>query len=361
MRFGFSLGLHIRNEDRNASLVKKEILSRIWWAVFSLDRTLSALTGRPSVGAQIYCSTPLPLPVAASEITEAAIAAKFGQKPRWIGVAVTSPSETNSPSLYNTGPPQENASASSEPPNAGTFLAATVALGMVSNTVLTRLYSPNLVTKSWKDVQHSISQLLEDLEAWLNSLHSGLDPFKDNGSDHTMQHERNLLKTYYFSTKILICRPCLCRLDRRIRSQTQSSDNFNHEIAAQCVVAAKSVAACLPDDMAVWRKAIYKILPWWSAVHYLMQSMAILLLETCYEAEGMTIMPTVKKLVRWLRELKSTNRTAERAYSVTVGLLKKMALRKFKDPKTADVSPGLRAEAINLTKICLLTLPTGLL
>ncbi|KAK7188591.1 fungal specific transcription factor domain-containing protein [Paraphaeosphaeria sporulosa] len=350
IRFGFSLGLHIRNEDRTATAVKKELLSRIWWAVYSLDRTLSAVTGRPSVGADVHSSTTLPLPISANDIDEAIIQAKFGTRPKWGSATAGSPSDAGSSRAPSATPLGGNPSGTdardtlNDEANAGTFLIAVVKLGMVSNNVLNQLYSPNLVTKSWKDIQGYISQLADDLDAWLYSLPAGLDPFKDHGRGQTMQQERNILKTYYYSTKILICRPCLCRLDRRIRSQTQSSVNFNHQTAAQCVAAAKSIAACLPDDMAVWGKEIYKIFPWWSAVHYLMQSIAILLLEACYEAESSAVLPAVKKLVRWLRELSSTNRTAERAYSITVDLLKKLASRTFQDPRTTQEIKQLLSE-----------------
>jgi hypothetical protein len=357
IRFGFSLGLHIRNEDRTATAVKKEILSRIWWAVYSLDRTLSAITGRPSVGAELHSSTTLPLPIAANDIEEAFIQAKFGQTPKW--GSATAPSHSPAGSSRTGSIVSENnhnapdVSSLSNEANAGTFLIAIVKLGMVSNNVLNQLYSPNLVSKSWKDVQGYIARLATDLDAWLFSLPTDLNPLDDNARGQTMQQERNLLKTYYYSTKILICRPCLCRLDRRIQSQTQSSANFNHQTAAQCVSAAKSIAACLPDDMAVWSKEIYRIFPWWATVHYLMQSIAILLLEACYEAEGINVLPAVKKLVRWLRELSSTNRTAERAYAITVDLLKKMASRNFKDPETVKVSHyGQRPFWTRYTFIC---------
>ncbi|KAL1591339.1 hypothetical protein SLS60_012083 [Paraconiothyrium brasiliense] len=346
---------HLTEADwsEDATTVKKEILSRIWWAVHSLDRILSAVTGRPSVGAEIHSSTPLPLPISANDIDEATIEAKFGRRAQ--GGSGTAPSDAESSRSANPMPPATASKAphapdapiASDVANAGTFLTAIIKLGMVSDNVLTQLYSPNLVTKSWKEAQEDIARLLEDLDVWLASLPRGLDPFKDNGRDHTMQQERNILKTYYLSTKILICRPCLCRLDRRIPSQSQSSANFNHRVASQCVAAAKSIAACLPDDMAVWGKAIYKIFPWWSAVHYLMQSIAILLLEACYEAEGINVLPAVKKLVRWLRELSSSNRTAERAYSITVGLLKKMALRTFKNPLTTQEITLLLSEHPN--------------
>lgn len=334
IRFGFSLGLHVRNEDRSATAVKKELLSRIWWAVYSLDRILSAITGRPSVGAEIYCSTSLPLAISGEDINEATIEAKFGQRPRWPSLHTrTDGSSPSSPTVSEATPNSDVDSA-----NSGSFLTATVKLGMLSNDITTRLYSPNLITKSWKDVQHSIAQMLEKLDAWLFNLPKGLNPFEDNGSNYSMQQERNIIKTYYHSTKILICRPCLCRLDRRIKSQTQMSDKFNHRIAVQCVSSAKSIAASLPDDMAVWNKEIYRVFPWWAAVHYVMQAIAILLLEACYEADGLDVLPALKKLVRWLRALRASNGMANRAYTITVDLLRKLTMRTFTDPRTPQAS-----------------------
>lgn len=330
VRFAFSLGLHIRNEDQTATAVKKEILSRMWWAIFTLDRTLSAITGRPSVGAEIYCSTTLPLPIAAEDINEATIEAKFGPSPRWASVPAASSSEASS-SRSSTVPP----GSVSESANSGSFLKSTVALGLVSNRVLSQLYSPNLVTKSWKEVQKSIAALLEELDAWLSGLPKGLNPFKETGPE--MEQERNMLRTYYHSTKILICRPCLCRLDRRIQSQTQSSDDFNHKIATECVASARAIAARLPSDVPTYSKDIYTIFPWWASVHYVMQSIAILLLEACYEAEEMDIMPALRHLVRWLKVMKPSNAIASRAYSITLDLLNKMKVRHFKDPNIARV------------------------
>lgn len=352
VRFGVSLGIHIRNEDRAATAVKKELLSRIWWAVYSLDRVLSAITGRPAIGAETYCSATLPLPIAATEIDEAIIEAKFGQRPRWTSVPAANVAAASLSDDGSSQIPGSNAAFPNivnEPANAGTFLISTVKLGMVSNKVLDELYSPNLVTKSWTDVQQSIAHLFEELDLWLVSLPKALNPFEDNGSDYSMQQERNILKTYYYSTRILICRPCLCRIDRRIKSQTASSNKFNRTIAAHCVSAAKSIAACLPEDMTVWNKEIYRIFPWWGVVHYLMQSIAILLLEACYEADGMDILPSLKKLVRWLRVLRASNRTAKRALIITVDLLKKMAKRGFKNPIIPQVRPPILPSLPQLT------------
>ena len=344
VRFGFALGLHVRNEDRSATAVKKELLSRIWWAVYSLDRILSAITGRPSICAEIYCSTSLPLSISSGDINEATIEAKYGQQPRWPSLH-TRPEGSNPSSLTVS---EATPGLDADSANSGSFLTATVRLGMLSNDIVTRLYSPNLITKSWKDVQRSIAHMLEELDGWLSGLPKGLNPFEDNGSNYSMQHERNIIKTYYYSTKILICRPCLCRLDRRIKSQTEKSDKFNHKVAVQCVSSAKSIAASLPDDMAVWNKEIYRVFPWWAAMHYVMQAIAILLLEACIEVDGMDILPALKKLVRWLRALRASNSMANRAYTITVDLLRKLTMRKFTDQRTPRVSlPSLFASRRN--------------
>lgn len=327
LRFGYALGMHVRNEDRSATAVRKELLTLTWWSVYSLERILSAITGRPSIVAEAYCSVILPLPMNAEDIDEATIKARFGRQPRWAFSETAAPSETSEASSSRGF---DNSSL--DPTNSGSYLASIVKLQYISEKVLHNLYSHSIVSKSWKDVQQSITDLSRDLEMWVTALPPGLNFFQDLDGDQKMQQERNILKVHYLSTKLLTTRPCLCRLDRRISEQTQSSDDFNKRMATTCVGAAKAIAALVPDNMTQNRTLIYAIFPWWAAVHYLVQAMAILMLEMCYEADNPnseqseTVM-SLKKLVETLRELRTSNRMARRAYSIIVDLLKKLVAR----------------------------------
>ena len=335
IRSGFALGLHIRNEDSSTSALKKEILGQTWWSVYSLDRTLSAITGRPSMGADVHCSVMLPLPISAEELNDATITAGLEGNMRYSSLGETRPwRQSASPDasrLPGVSPSTSGTSAYfdsfQEAANTGSFLASTVRLGIVSQSLLVALYSPIVVTKSWKNVQETIALYLERLESWLALLPKGLNPFQEPELGEDMQQERNILAIYYYSTKIMISRPCLCRLDRRIHSQTQRSSDFNHRVAVTCIESAKAIASFLPDNITNQTREIYHLLPWWAVVHYMMQAITILLLEICYDSEGLEIFPSFQKLVRWLRKLKTTNGMARRAHTITLDLLKKLQVR----------------------------------
>jgi hypothetical protein len=60
LRFAQALSLHVRNEDPTASELKREVLVRMWWSLYTLDRQLSIITGRPSVMVDSNCSVTLP-------------------------------------------------------------------------------------------------------------------------------------------------------------------------------------------------------------------------------------------------------------------------------------------------------------
>jgi hypothetical protein len=325
MRFGVGLGLHVRNDDRTASAVKKEILSRIWWGLYSLERILCAITGRPSVGTEAYCSVAFPLPISGDEIDEERIQAQFGSRPQDGRGNAFSPSDTSSASSSH-GMEQQ-----ADPANSGSYLTCTIKLGMITQKALNNLYSPTTISISWKEAQQRIVNLTDELETWAARLPPGFNFHQNTPGEQTMRVERNMLRIYYYSAKILISRPCLCRIDRRIINQTQTSSDLNKKMAANCVTAAKALTALLPDDMSDKGRRIYEVFPWWTAVHYIMQSLAVLMLEISYELpdapEGYDTILTVKKLIRWLRALRPNNGMARRAYAIAFDLLQKMVIR----------------------------------
>jgi hypothetical protein len=325
VRFGVGMGLHVRNDDRAASVAKKEILSRIWWGLCALERILCAITGRPSVGTEAFSSVAFPLPMSGEEIDEGRIWAQFGKQTQTdrITFAASEASSASSPSRTFEQPP--------ETANLESSLTCTVKLGMITQKVLNKLYSPNIISHSWKEVQHTILKMSEELDAWAAQLPLGFNFYHGTHGELATGPEPNFLMIYYFSAKILVTRPCLCRIDRRIKNQTQASNEFNHKMAASCVNAAKALTALLPEDMSSGGLRIYEVFPWWAVVHYIMQSLAVLMLQVSYESpsahEANDEMPVIKKLIRWLRMLRSSNGTARRAYSIAFDLLQKMVIR----------------------------------
>ena len=144
------------------------------------------------------------------------------------------------------------------------------------------------------------------------------------------QRERLLLSFQYHSTKLLICRPCLCRLEQHIKNQTDGTAELNRKTAEACVQGAQAVARIFPDQPNY--TFIYQQSPWWCIVHYIMQSIAVFLLEMLFSEmhitdPGARILENIKKLLRWLQFLSVSNAVAKRAYEVVIGIINTSAPR----------------------------------
>lgn len=312
LRYAHALGLHVRNEDRTVTISKKETLLRIWWSLYSIDGIISTIVGRPSFVIQDFCSVPLPLPLTTLQLSDEALVHQFHEQYR---------------GGSSLGDHSQAASRADEPPNAGSFLTAHVQASLITQHAMAELYSEKVATKSWKQAQQAVTALCSRLEAWLTSLPSELN-FSQPSSDISLQRERSILQMQYIGIKILVTRPCLCRLDRRMTNQSKTSDSFNQQTAQVCVGAAVAMADLLPEE--VNTTYLYQIGPWWSIVHNIMQALIVLLLEMSYDTahlpyEWIQILPPTKKLIRWLRTMSNCNHIAERAYKMTFVVLRRLA------------------------------------
>ncbi|KAJ4357575.1 uncharacterized protein N0V89_002151 [Didymosphaeria variabile] len=312
IRYAHALGLHVRNEDPTASVNRKETLVHMWWALYTLEVKLSAMVGRPNSASDYFCSVPLPLPVAKEQLINEKVPSQYFEQYRAAGIHQTSVGIS---------------SATFEPANAGSFLKAIVQISIITQKAMVELYSVRVVTRSWKHMQESIASLRDQLEMWSSCLPSDFHFTRPN-VDATLARERCILKMYHIGTRMLITRPCLCRLDSRIPNQTKASDDMNKTMARDCVDAAKAMANILPDQVDL--PYLYQTGPWWSLVHYLMQALTVLLLEMSYGTvhfpeDGKEVTPSAKKLIRWLRAMKENDPLAQRAYTVAFELLQKVA------------------------------------
>ena len=174
MRFAYALGLHVRNEDKKATALKKENLVRIWWGVCSLERVLTAIAGRPSAIHDEYCSVRLPTPVALEEMDENSMQSILDERGNWptLHDSMDVRSSSFKPSASGFSHP---ARPSDEPTNSGTYLKSNVIIGRIMHKAITHLYAATTTIKRWEDVQKLIVQLIEEVEDWASSLPSGLN------------------------------------------------------------------------------------------------------------------------------------------------------------------------------------------
>ncbi|KAJ4984132.1 C6 transcription factor [Stagonosporopsis vannaccii] len=327
LRSGFALGMHVRNEDGTTSATRKELNSRIWWTHYSFERLVSTLTGRPSLGIGLLCSVPLPRPLASEDIEESIIESRFGDKGKrpLVPHGIINGSHADS----STQPYDDDDASGAGPANSGSYLTSVVKLGEITQAAL-ELYSTNTVRVPWESAQRMIAHQNDELDAWATALPEGLNFFrKTSVVGHRYLREQNALNVLYQTTKILITRPCLCRLDRRIRNQMTTADTFNRSAALICVEAAQSIATLLPAATSDNIVRLYEFGPWWQMTHVIMQSLVVLCLEIvlqamCASEDRQGLLPSLKKLLRWLRVMRVNNNMAVRAYAISVGLLKKL-------------------------------------
>ncbi|KAL1591331.1 hypothetical protein SLS60_012075 [Paraconiothyrium brasiliense] len=319
LRYAHALGLHVRNEDPTASVNKKETLVHIWWALYTLEVKLSSVVGRPSFASKDFCSVPFPLPVNMEQLVDEKLASQLYEQFRAAGMHLDS---------IETKP------ATFEPANAGSFLKAIVQISIITQRTMVELYPVRVVTRSWKEMRFVIASCREQLELWSSSLPLAFHFTQPSVGVTRFPRERFILNFYYLGTKILVTRPCLCRLDARISNQTKASDDVSKKMARDCVDAAKAMADILPDQVDL--HFLFQACPWWSIVHYLMQALTVLLLEMSYGTvhfpkDGQEIMPSTKKLLRWLRAMKKNDPLAQRAYTIAFELVQRVASQSHVD------------------------------
>ncbi|KAF1955254.1 hypothetical protein CC80DRAFT_549461 [Byssothecium circinans] len=301
LRFALAAGLHLRNDDPSAPEAKSQIMVRTWWSLHSIETLLCGIIGRPCIIPNDECTVPLPQVL---------------------------PQQGTSPQSECSNSTNTSRRGDADAVTRSSFFGARVTIALIMQKALSKLYSPRISADSWDSVQRDITSLNAELNSWAGAAHmaglSAVSALVDDVPRHNF-----LLAFHFQSTKLLICRPCLCRLQRRI-SQSDASNNFNAQTAEACVAAAQAITWLLPDEPD--RTFFYEQTPWWCTVHIIMQAVAVLLLKMSYGPlhsthKGEELSGSVRKLVRWLRRLSATSDVAERAYNVSVDIIKISAPR----------------------------------
>ena len=308
------------------------------------------MTGRPTSFSEADCTAPLPLP-----LEEETFLGDNALSPQDIALLRRlSDSETSTPSSNGYScdlkmPPNESTSPGLLPssqetrrvvtPSNALYFECHTKLCICANEVLNRLYLASTMSESWADVQVNIAILNSRIDKWRRELPSVFD-FTKKPRHQQFARQRMSLGFLHYSVLIMINRPCLCRLDRKIPNQSGKANDFNRATAMKCIHAARDMLEMLPQEPN--SVGLYTVAPWWSLVHYLMQAATVLMLELSFRSNHMPdkvedIFDSAKKATDWLRSLSEENEGARRAWSLCDEMLRKVA------PKAA----GSRAGASN--------------
>lgn len=320
IRFAYTLGLHVRNEDPSATTSKRETLVRTWWSLYLLERTLSVVTGRPSIIVDSCCSVPLPIPVVEEQIsdkTESAYRARKG----------SSTSFKNAGQIYsNDDSPRTPVGMGTTEANSGSYFKAAVQLSIVTQNILTSLYSSSTMIKSAEENQQEMAQLSQRLDQWMLSLPKEFNfQAPVSGNRMAFSRERMLLGFQLCSARMLLGRPCLNA--KRPTWQEGSEASFAMRMGNNCIEAAKTLMDFLPNEPTA--HFVYDQGPWWCIVHHMMQAVSVFLLGLSYPAatsqDSTLLVQYVKKAVRWLQAMQDP--VAERAYHIAMSSLETVSKR----------------------------------
>lgn len=339
VRAAIALGLNMRNESVRTPDTSKEIRYRVWWSLYGLEHLLSMMTGRPTSLSDEACTTPFPAPVDEdafqSQQAVSLLCSDMQRNARYPGLLYRSPNtsgttaslpdrsrSSSKPSSASRSPsaPQhlDLEWARNVPPSTSLYFLHHILLTRISQSVLNKLYTPEAMQTSWSQIQAVISDHDRRIAKWHSNLPSILD-FKRKQRDQNYLHLRMCLGFLYYATRIIVHRPCLCRLDRKLPNQSAKSKGFNRASAASCIEAAREMLQMLPDEPNA--VGLNRIGPWCCILHYLMQATVVLLLELSLRSYHMPedaedIFDATKKAVRWLYSLGEESYSARRAWAL---------------------------------------------
>ena len=194
----------------------------------------------------------------------------------------------------------------------------------LAKEVVGELYQPGIRRKKRSEVQSTIDSFDNRLFEWKDGVNPPFDVASPS-SDPETESCRVALRILFYSTRIIINRPCLCRIGERIGDQARSSKSKNIESANKCVESARALLNLIlhkPDSVTLREGTL-----WWMLLHHLKRALTVLLLELTFRAEHMPseadeISVDAKAAVSWLHHISNSSTDALRTCSHMSKLLR---------------------------------------
>ncbi|KAK5954040.1 hypothetical protein OHC33_004611 [Knufia fluminis] len=346
IRASNALALNMRNDSDDLSNGLKEVRYRVWWSLYALEHQLCGMTGRVNCILDDHCTCPLPVPVLEEDF-ETPLGQKLLSKEHQTtdrmpssNANTTAGSNSSSRSGSNTKAELSRSPSTTQStqspadstlewakdvrPNMALYFLHLVQISRLTQVIFQRLYNPTAVQARWSEIQSQIGDLNEQLDNWYRKLPAAFD-FRRSQRDKDFIEARLSLGFFYYSTKMILHRPCLCRLDRKIPGQSAKSREFNRTAAITCVTSAQDQLALIPDTPNA--VGFLKVGPWTTILHNLVQAVAVLMLEISFRAHHMPeqaddMIDSAKKAIRWLHALGEDNLAAARAWQLSNMMLR---------------------------------------
>lgn len=321
----------MKSNDHTLPNISREMRNRVWWSLFMVENRLGLMTGRPTCISVDMCSTPLPLPLGDVQLQESP-ATLLLQNPalrekRVESIMVSSQIRLASLGKDNTARDMAEAREwlHSLPVNAELCFLYACDLTILIQELLDRVYTVNSVHRPWSELKGCIEAIKSRVDAWRFSLPPGLD-FTHIETMDEGRGEKTWLAWQYYSTQIMLGRPCLCGHDK-LQAPSKKEKSFSHDMAVSAVKSAASMARLIPDGPDSTQ--IYGISSWWCLLHYVMQTVTILTLELsleCIHMEGAEgdLLQLAKRCVGWLNRASKHSFACFRAWQLCDSSLRRI-------------------------------------
>ncbi|KAI4198238.1 MAG: hypothetical protein LQ350_005400 [Teloschistes chrysophthalmus] len=315
VRCAQALGMYLANVTPQMTASQKNLRLSIWYSILSFERTISVITGRPSMVRDGDCSATLPHAGFEDPDKHVQDSIPDANSHLWSHVG-----DASTPASL---PPAYNPAATIDP----MFFVHHVELSSIADMAMSTLYSARSRRTRWSELQGIIENLNLKLDDWNAKLPQ---PFQTDWNRQKAEghSSRVAVGMLFHSTSIVINRPCLCRLDRRIANQSSASNQANIDSANRCVASARAILALVPDppDPAM----IYHGPLWWMAFHHLKRATTVLILEITFMSEHTAaadadILIDAKKAIAWLHALGMSSSPAYSSWIILSRLLVRAA------------------------------------
>lgn len=338
VRSAITLGINMKNTSTYTASVSKEARYRVWWCLYTFEHMLGIMTGRTTCILDGVCTTPLPLPFEGDQLQEPLAARLLNdQNLREEYVCCMASSYvrqmSGNPSggtdaKYTDTPTDVSWLQSLQPTYALCFLYY-ADLAVICQEIVNRVYSPNCAMTPWAHIENRIGVLKSRIDLWHANLHKSFDFTRKGEEDPSLLRGKLFLAFHYYSARITLGRPCLCRRDAHLGSNGNEKPSFSHCMAEVTLESASQMLDLIPDHPDAIQ--LYEYGPWWCVLHYLMQAVTVLLLELSFGSVHVPdrehdILKDAKKGTRWLHCMSEFSIASRRAWQLCDMNLRKIAV-----------------------------------
>ncbi|KAJ5595140.1 uncharacterized protein N7459_001348 [Penicillium hispanicum] len=340
IRSAVSLGLNLKTSGHAVTSLSKETRNRVWWSLFIIENKIGLMTGRPTCVSVNMCSSPFPLPLGDEQL-QTSPATLLLNDPAFRDKRINNVMASSHLRQASFGRSTDESDIfeshewlSSLPATAELCFLYGCDLTNLMQELLDHIYTVNSVHQTWQHIKTRIDELQSRVDVWFTGLPRSLN-FTYMMDDDEAKDEKTRLACQYYSARILLGRPCLCKSEKS-QSISEEEQSFTHTMAISTVRSASRMAQLIPDVSGDGQ--LFGISPWWCCLHYVVQTVTVLILElslNCFHMAGEkdSVLQLAKRCVRWLGRRSEHSLASHRAWQLCDSSLRRLAL-----PMGFDVS-----------------------